>query len=233
LLDFLEEARRIGVLGQGLVAFHVAHAAGFADAVEHLQAAEGSPARPDSFIDLGSGAGVPGLVLAARWQNAAAVLLDASEARTEALRGIVAALGWEDRVRVVRGRAETAGRDPDLRGHFPLAVARGFGGPPVVAECASPLLRIGALLAVSEPPFEPSTGAPGDPGAGMADTATVTGLGAWDTARWPLAGAAELGLEPLGWYRHRFGYQLLRQRTLCPDRFPRRAGIPAKRPLWR
>ena len=47
----------------------------------------------------------------------------------------VADLGWADRVRVVRARAEEAGRREDLRGTFDLVVARGFGPPAVTAEC--------------------------------------------------------------------------------------------------
>jgi len=44
---------------------------------------------------------------------------------------------------------------------------------------------------------------------------------------------AALGLEPLAALRPRFGYQVLRQVEPCPERFPRRAGMAAKRPLYR
>ena len=47
------------------------------------------------------------------------------------------------RVRVVRARAEVAGRDAALRGRFDVVVARGFGPPAVTAECAAPLLSLG------------------------------------------------------------------------------------------
>lgn len=213
----------------------MAHAAGFAAAVEQLLLDDGLSSRPESFVDLGSGAGIPGLVLAARWREAPALLLDASESRTERLHALLDTLGWADRVQVVRARAEVVGRDPELRGRFALAVARGFGAPPVTAECAAPFLRPGGILVVSEPPFEPPAGTPSAPEAdeGSTEPAPSWGPGAWDMSRWPTEGLAQLGLEPVRWHHRRFGYQLLRQVSGCPDRFPRREGVPGKRPLWR
>jgi 16S rRNA (guanine527-N7)-methyltransferase len=233
MLDFLEDARRVGVLGQGPIEFHVAHAAGFAAAVEQLRTEEGLTPEPGSFVDLGTGGGIPGLVLAARWRQATALLLDASEARTESLRGLLSSIGWDDRVRVVRARAEVAGRDPELRGRFPLAVARGFGSPPVVAECAAPLLRPEGVLVVSEPPFEPPSGGPLASETGPLPAGSSWGPGAWDSTRWPAEGLAQLGLESLRWHHAEFGYQLLRLIAPCPERYPRREGVPGKRPLWR
>ena len=223
----------MGFLGPGPVAFHVAHAAGFAEAVEQHRRAEGRMASPDRFVDLGTGGGIPGLVLAARWPGASAVLLDANEVRTETLRSVISTLGWDDRVQVIRARAEVSGRDPLLRGRFPVAVARGFGAPPVVAECAAPLLAGGGLLVVSEPPFDAADHARLGPAAASPASPPETGPGAWDTRRWPADGLTELGLEAAGWYHHGSGYQTLRLAGAGPERYPRREGVPAKRPLWR
>ncbi len=51
-------------------------------------------------------------------------------------------------------------------------------------------------------------------------------------ARWPAEPLRQLGLVPDRLVHEEFGYQTLRQADLCPDRFPRRDGIPAKRPLF-
>jgi 16S rRNA (guanine527-N7)-methyltransferase len=48
------------------------------------------------------------------------------------------------------------------------------------------------------------------------------------TDRWPIDGVAEFGLELAE--QSPAGMQVLRQVELCPDRYPRRVGIPAKRP---
>jgi 16S rRNA (guanine527-N7)-methyltransferase len=144
--------------------------------------------------------------LAGLWPDAEAVLVDSSERRTGFLAESVTALGWDGRVQVVRLRAEEYGRLPDVRGAADAVVARGFAPPPVTAECAAPLLRVGGLLVVSEPPDELARWAPeGMAALGMGDPALV------------VAGAR---------------YQSVRQVTACPDRYPRRVGIPAKRPLW-
>lgn len=199
LLPWLGRARDLGFLGPGPVESHVAHAVGFADAA-------GPP--PKSLLDLGSGGGVPGLVLCAVWPTATGVLLDANERRTAFLSSVVEGLGWSPRVRVVRARAEEAGRAPDLRGRAALVVSRGFGPPAVVAECAAPLLQPGGRLVVSEPPVD-------------------------DRERWPASELGTLGLVPEGPFKSEAGrFQVLRQDRPCPDAYPRRVGVPAKRPLW-
>lgn len=172
-----------------------------------------------SFLDLGSGAGLPGLVLAHLWRESEAVLLDASLHKSTALGEAIDECGWTHRVKVVRARAETAGRS-DLRGTFDLVVARSFGPPPVTAECAAPFLRTGGLLIVSEPPSDVRLDA-------------EAGVCASDSGRWPSEGLAVVGLEVLAGWRREFGYQVLRQGHPCPMRFPRREGIPGKRPIYR
>jgi 16S rRNA (guanine527-N7)-methyltransferase len=127
---------------------------------------------------------------------------------------VVEDLGWGDRIRVVTDRAELAGRVDGLRGSFSLVVARSFGAPPVTAECAAPFLRTTGILIVSEPP-------------------TAIAQEAADDTRWPQDGLALVGLENVTLWRDVFGYRVLRQTKACPDRFPRRVGVPAKRPLYR
>jgi 16S rRNA (guanine527-N7)-methyltransferase len=191
----------------------VAHALGFAAAAE----AFGGGA--DGFLDLGSGGGLPGLVLAARWGESPGWLLDSNQRRAEALGRAVEELGWAERIQVLCRRAEEAGRHPSLRGTQALVVARSFGPPAVVAECAAPLLRPGGLLVVSEPP-------PPGPEASSPTRADAKA----EPGRWPAAPLADFGLEPVGEWRGEFGYQVLSQVRACPDRYPRRPGIPAKRP---
>ena len=210
LRQVLESARAAGFLGEGPVDSHIDHALGFAAVAE---AEAGTVEVPDRWLDLGSGGGVPGLVLAHRWFRRPAVLLDSNERRVRFLVGAVSTLGWADRVTVVEARAEEAGRDDGWRGGFSLVVARAFGPPAVTAECGAPFLSIGGRLIVSEPPES----AHGDIGE----------------VRWPAGPLAELGLEDLGYRWAGYGYRVLRRSGPCPTRFPRRVGVPAKRPLYR
>ncbi len=197
LFEVLDRARTLGVLGPGPVQDHIDHAGRFVTALTGLPAGS-------RIVDLGSGGGVPGLVIADRCPELQVVLLDAMHRRTALLAEAISRLGWADRVSVLQSRAEIFGRDPSVRGSFDAVTARSFGPPATVAECAAPLLRAGGLLVVSEPPEQ-------------AD-------------RWPAVGLEQLGLrtEPPSIP----GLQLLRQVEPCPERFPRRDGVPAKRPLF-
>ena len=187
--------------------------------------AEGQSPR---LLDLGSGGGLPGLVVAGAWPEATMVLLEANERRAQFLERAVVACSLQQRVSVVHQRAEIIGRDPLYRAAFDGVVARSFGAPAVVAECAAPLLRVGGWLIVSEPPSED-----GPPDAGLTTDLTDVNLPtAEESGRWPADKLAPLGLQPTESVRTAFGYQILRQVALCPDRFPRRNGIPSKRPLF-
>lgn len=174
----------------------------------HLESAERfrsalAPRAPTRVLDLGSGGGVPGLALAQWLPDTEFVLLDSMEKRTKFLELAVSGLGLCDRVEVVRDRAEVAGRAESLRGRFDAVTARSFGAPAVTAECGAPFLRLGGLLLVSEPPQ------PAD--------------------RWPAEALSMLGL---GLDRVADGIAVMSLREACPDRYPRRPGLPAKRPLF-
>lgn len=159
---------------------------------------------PRLAVDLGSGAGIPGLALAGLWPESVWVLVDAAQRRVRLLEQTVADLGWSARVSVVHGRAENVAREPQLRGRADLVTSRLFGPPGVVAECGAPFLAVGGILAVTEPPES------------LGD-------------RWPEDALQRLALADAGLRR---GVKLLRATALTADHFPRRPGVPAKRPLF-
>ncbi len=163
---------------------------------------------PRRAADLGSGAGVPGLALALLWPQLELVLVDAGARRVDHLNAAVEELHLGSRVRVVHERAELVGRDLEHRGRFDAVVARSFGVPAVTVECAAPLLVAGGVLVTSEPPGDPGrwTGLDGVAGLGM---------------------VAEGGVQAHGRHYHR-----CRKVGVTDERFPRRVGIPAKRPLF-
>lgn len=237
----LEKARSRGLIGQGPAERHLEHSREFSTVIQGLVAAKSSaaletvvdPHRPADaslwtvgwaasnplvvdtgnppgslrIVDLGSGAGLPGLVIAALLPMAEIVLLEGSTRRAEFLEESVGSCGFDKRVSVVALRAEEAGRMPTLRGAFDVVVARAFGPPPVTAECAAPLLRVNGCLVVSEPPD-----------AGY---------------RWPEAGLGLLEMRPHApVVSSSYHYQVIQQVAACPGRFPRRVGVPTKRPLF-
>ena len=101
-------------------------------------------------VDLGSGGGVPGLVIAVARPDLHLVLVDRRRARTDHLVRLVRRLGLTTRVDV---RAADA-RELTLPAPADAVVARGFGAPSVTARAAAHVLRDGGLLVVSEPPHD-------------------------------------------------------------------------------
>jgi 16S rRNA (guanine527-N7)-methyltransferase len=162
------------------------------------------------IVDLGSGGGVPSLVLALRYPGSRWLLVESQRRRAAFLVEAVEQLGLADRVDVREARAEEVARSE--RGEATVVTARSFGPPPVTAECAAPLLRVGGWLVVSEPP------ASGDEHR--------------SSMRWPSDGLALLGLEVVARPPGDFRFVVLRSATPCPPAYPRRVGVPAKRPLW-
>jgi len=194
----LADSRALGLLGPGPLAPQLDHARAFVRAL---------PAGVE-FLDLGSGGGLPALVILAERADVRGVLLDATQRRCDFLQDACERLGLVGRAEVVCARAEDAARDPEWRERFDAVTARSFGPPAVTAECAVGFLRAGGEILVSEPP-EP------------------------DPDRWPADGLARLGLvaEPVP---EAMPAHLVRLRAVAPleSRWPRRVGIPRKRPLW-
>ena len=172
----------------------------------------GEPVDLDSdtiAVDLGTGGGVPGLVLATltlnRW-----ILVDRGDRRCTFLRWAVRELGIADRVEVHAMDAASVARG-ELRGRAGLVTARSFAAPGPTAECAAPLLAPDGVLVVSEPPGDDS--------------------GAWN--RWVPEALDKLGIADIGGWRHGgAGYRAMRSTGTCPERFPRRFKRQLADPLF-
>jgi 16S rRNA (guanine527-N7)-methyltransferase len=157
---------------------------------------------------LGSGGGLPGLVLAWEWPECRVSLLEGSVRRAAFLTEMVERLELDGRVQIVAQRGEDAGHDPALREQFGVATARSFGPPPVAAEIGASFLRRGGMLVVAEPPQS------------AAD-------------RWPIGAPGRFGLadaEFSSWRGAHFA--ILRKVDATPSDVPRHTGIPEKRPRW-
>ncbi|MHB8246541.1 MAG: 16S rRNA (guanine(527)-N(7))-methyltransferase RsmG [Acidimicrobiales bacterium] len=218
LRPYLVHARELGFVGAASVDNHLHHSLAFLDLVRGVDSNVGRSGQaydPAKIVDLGSGGGIPGLVLAVELKSTTITLLESSERRAVWLSSVVENLSLTATVAVIRQRAEDFGRLAASRNSFNVVTARSFGPPAVVAECAAPLLDIGGHLIVSEPPAEEVEG------------------GGNSLARWPATGLAEFGFG-IPQYRRSRGLSFvdIPLVELCPDRYPRRVGIPAKRPRF-
>jgi 16S rRNA (guanine527-N7)-methyltransferase len=144
LVDALLDAQRLGFLGSRPIPEVIEHARGF---VRALRARENDRVI-ESVLDLGSGGGVPGLIIAHDLPAVRLTLLDRRAKRTDALERLVRRLGWQDRITVACTDVTTfVPADP-----FDAVVARGFGPPEFTLTQAARLARDGGPIVISEPP---------------------------------------------------------------------------------
>ena len=98
-----------------------------------------------SLIDVGSGAGLPGVPLKIAFPALTLVLLEANRKKASFLQMLVRTLDL-DRVTVVRSRAEEAGHRDDLRETFDVVVSRAVAPLEVLAELTLPFCRVGGTV---------------------------------------------------------------------------------------
>ncbi|MEM7338133.1 MAG: RsmG family class I SAM-dependent methyltransferase [Actinomycetota bacterium] len=147
LTSVLARAQALGFMGPGSLEEAIAHARRFGAGLSGF--GDGDPIE---LVDIGAGGGLPALPLLVADTRLSATLVDAAQRRVSFLAWAGADLGLADRVEAVCARAEEFAHEPDRRGRYDVAIARGFGPPAWTLECAVPLVRPGGRFVVSEPP---------------------------------------------------------------------------------
>ncbi len=145
LLRILGEAQRIGALGSSPLFEIIRHASWFADAI---------PVGAREVVDLGSGAGVPGLIVAVTRPDLRVTLVDRRQKRVDALIRAIALLDKGDQVVVVCADVNKIRTELSWQGRFDAAISRGFGPPVQTLAWSAQLVRDGGVVVISEPPIE-------------------------------------------------------------------------------
>ena len=97
------------------------------------------------FIDIGSGCGFPGLAYAITHPNSEIYLIDSSSKKTNALKQIVDAMNFKNKIHIVNDRIENIGHNLEFRHRFDIGTTRAVSGASTVAEYLLPLLKINGL----------------------------------------------------------------------------------------
>jgi 16S rRNA (guanine527-N7)-methyltransferase len=165
------------------------------------------------LVDVGSGAGFPGIPIKILYPDLEVVLLDSMGKRVEFLRYVIEALDLKG-IRTARGRAEELARGLDYRESFDWVVSRAVADLSVLAEYCLPFASLGGWFAAYKGP---------DPrdeivGAGFA----IESLGG------RLRHCYDCAL-PLGYGERNL--VAIRKEERSPGEYPRKSGIPAKKPL--
>jgi 16S rRNA (guanine527-N7)-methyltransferase len=167
----------------------------------------------DRIADIGAGAGFPGLALAAALPEARVDLIESARRKCVVIDRLAEAGDLTDRAKAVATRAEDWAA-ADGRSAYAVVTARAVAPLAVLCEYAAPLLRLGGVLVAwkgSREPQEEETGA---------RAATKLGLHAPDVvAVTPYEGSRN---------RHLYVYSKV---TETPEKYPRRAGVAARKPL--
>lgn len=95
-----------------------------------------------NVIDVGTGAGFPGLVIAAAYPNVNVTLLDSTGKKLKAVENMAEEMGVKN-VKIVHSRAEDAGKNPEFRGKYDFATARAVAELRVLLEYTLPFVKVG------------------------------------------------------------------------------------------
>ena len=164
------------------------------------------------LVDVGSGGGMPGLPLKIAFPALRVTLVESVGKKADFLRETVAELGLSD-VEVVAQRAELAGAIPEHRDAYDWATARALGSLPVVVELCAPFLAPGGLLVAQR--------------SGNLEADLLRAAPAFKALR--LWSRAPVELEIAGLPGH--GLIVGEKYAPTPEAYPRRPGLPRKRPL--
>ena len=171
--------------------------------VEHLGGAK-------TLVDVGSGGGLPGLVLKITQPDLSVTLVEADEAKAAFLIQASARLGLA-RVDVVPHRAEEVAHDRRYREAFDVATARALAPMRVLAELCLPFVRVGGRLLAQKTEKEDVDAA----------AHALEVLGGSPAESFAAPSAARRGGTIV----------VVSKLRPTPDRYPRRPGVPARRPL--
>ncbi|WP_298211407.1 RsmG family class I SAM-dependent methyltransferase [Ferrimicrobium sp.] len=194
------KAKTWGFIG-GDIDLHLDHSRAFVDVLLSLELQD------ECGIDLGSGGGLPSLVVLSELPSVHMTLVEVMAKRARFLEEALTEAGFESRARVVMRRAEEIAHEQEHRQQYDFVIARSFASAATTAEVASGLLKLDGKVVVSEPPE--SSG-----------------------ERWSAEGLSRLGLRLEGVQRQRYGFAVLSKVQLCTDRYPRLAGKAWKQPLF-
>jgi 16S rRNA (guanine527-N7)-methyltransferase len=183
----------------------------FLDSLTCIQAMKDNPGK--RIVDIGSGAGFPGLVLKIVYPGVQLTLVDSVGKKIDFCRHVVKKLGMEN-VETLQERAENIGQCLDYREQYDWAVARAVAALPVLTEYLLPLVRVGGHMLAMKGESGPAE-----------------------------SHAAEHALKMLGGHLRQLlpvtlpgvaeeRYLVIVDKVAAtPTRYPRRVGIPSKRPL--
>ena len=210
--ELVEGNRRVNLTA--IIGYEEVQMKHFLDSLTLIEAINEKARTEDDFslLDIGTGAGVPGIPLKLLFPAMRLVLLESVAKKTAFLQHLVSRLEL-DNVEVITGRAEDMAREERFREGFDLVISRAVGNLSTIVELALPFCRQDALFIA--------------PKKGQIEEELKRASRAINILGGTLREVKEVKVEGLD---HR-SLVIIAKTGPTPDRYPRRAGIPAKRPI--
>lgn len=167
----------------------------------------------ESMIDLGTGAGFPGIPLKILFPDLHVVLADALDKRVGFLNDVIKELNLSD-IAAVHARAEDLGHESGYRERFDLCVSRAVAALPVLAEYCLPLVKRGGIFAAYK--------------SSRAEEEAESAQNAFEILGAGSSKIAQVSIGPSGYCRNLI---LVPKTSNTPEKYPRAAGKIKKKPL--
>ena len=174
-----------------------------------------TPGENQSLIDVGTGAGFPGIPLKILFPDLKVVLLDSLNKRIKFLNAVIDELGLE-KVETIHSRAEDGARIPELREHFDYAVSRAVANLSTLSEYCIPYVREGGIFVSYK--------------SGDANEEVKNASRALKTLGAKVGGVTSFSLT-LKEEKMDRTLIFIEKKSKTPKQYPRKAGMPSKKPL--
>ena len=210
--ELVEWNKRINLIA--ITAYDEVQVKHFLDSLTLVPALRDMPWAKGDFalLDVGTGAGMPGIPMKLFLPRIRLVLLDSVAKKTAFLKHVVGRLGLEH-VEVVTGRAEEVAHQPDYREKFELVVSRALSKLSTAAELTLPFCRQGGFFIAQK--------------KGPVEEELSRAARAIDILGGKVKEVRKVDMESL----EGRSLVIVEKVSATPERYPRRTGVPAKRPL--